>query len=68
MFSLNWWSFVYLFPSSMVTASGGEWDLKLGQNIVFIFELRPWHFIFGATAALNMISQGAQKPSFPLKY
>jgi hypothetical protein len=31
------------FLSSMVTASGGEWDLKLGQNIVFISELRPWH-------------------------
>jgi hypothetical protein len=45
----------------MVTVCGGEGDLKLGQNIVFICELRPWHFIFGATAAFNMISQGAEK-------
>jgi hypothetical protein len=52
------WSFVYLFPSSMVTVCGGEGDLKLGQNIVFICKLRPWHFIFGATAALNTISEG----------
>jgi hypothetical protein len=56
------------FLSSMVTVCGGEWDLKLGQNIVFISELRPWHFIFGATAALNMISQGAQRTSLTLKY
>jgi hypothetical protein len=53
----------------MVAASGGEGDLKLGQNIVFISELRPWHFIFGATAALNMISQGAEKKtSLTLKF
>ncbi len=62
------WAFVYLFPSSMVMASGGEWDLKLGQNIVFICELRPWHFIFGATAALNMIYQGTQITWLTLKY